>query len=485
MADERVSGASLPGGHVPGAGYPRSNDERFAGIVRLSEDAIISIDDEQRITLFNASAERIFGYRAEEVLGKRLDILIPERYHQAHFEHVSRFRSAADTVRPMNERGEIHGIRKDGTEFPAQASILKFVVDNETILTVRMRDMTDVVRAAGALRKSEAAFGALLETVAHGVVGVDQSGVIRLVNAKAEQMFGYTREELLGRSLEMLLPERFRGIHTVHRRNYLEQPRSRSMGLGLDLSARRKDGTEFPAEISLSHVNVEDSTMVLSLITDITERKRVEESIRRSLAEKDVLLREVHHRVKNNLQVISSLLSLRAGMSKDPLSRQILQDSRDRVNAMALIHDRLFQAEDLSAIDFARYIDSLAQALLHSYAADRRGIRIRTNITVAPGIDQAVPCGLIVNELLSNALKHAYPDGSSGEIRLDMTQVGEWCTLRVADDGVGLTNINDNDGSETLGLKLVEALAAQLGATMNRRSERGVAIELRFRLEPA
>ncbi|MCC7153494.1 MAG: PAS domain S-box protein [Bryobacterales bacterium] len=463
----------------------RFSEARFAGIVRLSEDAIISIDEDQRITLFSAGAERIFGYRAGEALGQPVDMLIPERYRQAHRQHVAGFKSAGDALRPMNERGEIHGIRKDGTEFPAQASISKFAVGKETILTVRLRDMTDMLQTAGALRKSEATTGALLESVAHGVVGVDQSGVIRVVNAKTEQMFGYTREELLGEPVETLLPERFRNAHVSHLRQYLEHPRSRPMGLGMDLGARRKDGSEFPAEISLSYIKVEDSTIVLSFISDITERKRIEEQIRRSLAEKDVLLREVHHRVKNNLQVISSLLSLRASMCKDPVSGQVLRDSRDRVNAMALIHERLFQADDLSAIDFSRYIDSLAQALLHSYGADRKGVRIQTGISVSPVADQAIPCGLIINELLSNALKHAYPDGRGGVIHVDMHSDGDWCSLRVSDDGIGLPEDGEIENSETLGLKLVGALAAQLGATLDRHSEGGTAFQVRFRLETA
>jgi len=170
-------------------------------------------------------------------------------------------------------------------------------------------------------------------------------------------------------------------------------------------------------------------------------------------------------------------------MSKDPVSGQVLRDSRDRVNEMALIHERLFQADDLSAIDFSQYIDSLAQALLHSYGASGKGIRIRTRIAVTPVVDQAVPCGLIINELLSNALKHAYPGGRSGEIQVDMYRDADWCTLRVSDDGIGLPEGADLENSETLGLKLVDALAAQLGGKVEKRSQAGTAIQLRFPLE--
>lgn len=339
--------------------------------------------------------------------------------------------------------------------------------------------------SAGAPRKNDAAAGAVLESVAHGVVGVDQSGVIRLVNATAEQMFGYKREELIGEPVETLLPERFRSAHATHLKQYLELPRTRPMGLGMNFGARRKDGSEFPAEISLSYIKVEDRTIVLSFISDITERKRIEDQIRRSLAEKEVLLREIHHRVKNNLQVVSSLLSLCASACKDPVSGQLLQDSRDRVNAMALIHERLFQDDDLSAIDFARYIDSLAQALLHSYGGDRKGVRIQTNIAVSPAADQAVPCALIINELLSNALKHAYPDERSGLIRVDMHRDGDWCSLRVSDDGVGVLEDRAGANPETLGWKLVGALASQLGARLDRHSQGGTTFQLHFRLETA
>ena len=461
----------------------RHSQARFAGIVRLSEDAIISVDEQQQIILFNESAERIFGYRTEEVLGKALDLLIPERFRFTHREHLTNFSGSGDAMRTMNERGEIYGIRKDGTEFPAQASISKFEVGRERVLTVRLRDITEVRRAAGALRKSEATVGALLESASQGVVAIDQNGYIMLVNAKTEQLFGYSREELIGLPLETLLPERLRGLHIAHRNGYFEQPRGRPMGLGLDLAARRKDGTEFPVEISLSHMQAEDGTIALSFITDITERKRIDEQLRRSLAEKDVLLREIHHRVKNNLQVISSLLSLQSGMTKDPVVSEILRDSKDRVNAMALVHEKLFQSDDLAAINFADYIRTLAKGLFHSYVSEMKPIQINTNVTVAPGVDQAIPCGLIVNELLSNSMKHAFPGDRIGEINLTMHSEGELCILRVTDDGIGLPPESEIAKKETLGLKLVDALAAQLGATIERRGGNGTVFELRFRLE--
>lgn len=321
-----------------------------------------------------------------------------------------------------------------------------------------------------------------LEAAPDAIVVVDESGSIAAVNGLTEMMFGYARGELLGHPVERLVPDRARRAHEGQRRAYVHEPRTRPMGAGLELSGRRKDGTEFPVEISLSPLCTDERSFVVSIIRDTSERRLVEARMRESLREKEVLLKEIHHRVKNNLQVTSSLLKLQSAGVRDAQARALFAESQNRIRSMALVHEKLYQSRDLSRIDFADYAESLASLLYRSYAVDPDHIRLRvTGTGVNVSIDVAVPCGLILNELLSNCFKHAFPDGRAGEIDVDVQRQGGAVRLAVRDDGVGLPPSIDLEHSETLGLQLVRTLAEQVGAAAELVRGLGTEVRLQFR----
>lgn len=191
-------------------------------------------------------------------------------------------------------------------------------------------------------------------------------------------------------------------------------------------------------------------------------------SLRRSLAEKEALLKEVHHRVKNNLQIVSSLLYLQEDYMEDPRGVEILRESQSRVKSMALIHEQLYGTADLAHIDFDRYVQGLAANLQHVYGIDPARIRfdIRAD-RVALGVDMAVPCGLIINELVSNALKHAFPPDSGGSIRIDIRRhAGGRMEIKVSDDGTGLPSMPADAKRQSLGLRLIDTLVTQLDGTL-------------------
>jgi two-component sensor histidine kinase len=190
---------------------------------------------------------------------------------------------------------------------------------------------------------------------------------------------------------------------------------------------------------------------------------RVQESIRNSLREKEILLREIHHRVKNNLQIIASLLNLQTDHTDDPKAMEILRESRDRIQTMADIHSMLYQSKDLANIDFEDYLRQLARSLLRSYQADPEKIAIKIEAKeILFSIATAVPCSLLINEIVANALKHAFPKGRSGEIRIEMASSGNTITLVICDNGIGIPEQIDFKNTETLGLQLVTALVDQL-----------------------
>jgi PAS domain S-box-containing protein len=197
-----------------------------------------------------------------------------------------------------------------------------------------------------ALRKSEERFRQVVEAAPNAMVMVNVAGRIEMVNAQAERVFGYSRDELLGQPVEMLVPDRFRVGHPALRHVFFTHPVARPMGAGRDLYARRKDGSEFAVEIGLNPIETEDGAMVLSAIVDISDRKQKEERIQAALREKDVLLREIHHRVKNNLQIVYSLLDLQSARISDQSVLDILRDSQNRIRSMALIHQTLYQSKN-------------------------------------------------------------------------------------------------------------------------------------------
>lgn len=222
---------------------------------------------------------------------------------------------------------------------------------------------------------------------------------------------------------------------------------------------------------------------VIEYTIDITDRKKVEEQIKASLQEKVILLREIHHRVKNNMQIISSILNLQSGHIKDAQTLAALRESKNRIDVMSLIHEKLYQSKSLARINFQEYIDDLVTSLFISYGVNTDLIRSGVHAEgISFEINTAIPCGLIINELVSNSLKHAFPDRRSGNIRISLSNAGEdRFTLTISDDGIGLPDTIDHKKSSTLGLKLVNALTGQLDGAIELDRDNGTAFRITFR----
>jgi two-component system, sensor histidine kinase PdtaS len=310
---------------------------------------------------------------------------------------------------------------------------------------------------------------AVLNSAISAVVVIDSGGRITEWNAQAEQMFERTRLEALGQKLsETIIPPRYREAHRRGLEHYLATGEGPVVNRLIELSALRRDGSEFPVELSISPLKTGDAVTFCGFITDITQRKQAEERIKASLHEKEVLLKEIHHRVKNNMQVICSLLNLQSGYIRDPNALALFRESENRIRSMAMIHEKLYQNESLSKVDFSEYLSSLS-SLFTNYVANPEAVRLVTHLEpVFLDIDTAVPLGLIVNELVSNSLKYAYPEGRSGAVELALRAGPEnQYTLSVRDQGVGLPAGFDVNTSDTLGLHLVNILSAQLGAALS------------------
>jgi len=303
------------------------------------------------------------------------------------------------------------------------------------------------------------------------------SGRIIEANSTAWETLGYTRQELLSLSTV--------DIELVYRRGVDREEvvrKTREYGhFILDGILRRKDGNTFPAEISIRHVELGGREYLVSVARDVTERRIAEERIKASLHEKETLLREIHHRVKNNFQIITSLLNLQERKIQSEEAAAEFADSRNRIRAMALVHEQLYQSDELSHIDFASYAESLSRGLQRAYS---RKVTMRFDTDrISLGIDTAIPCGLIVSELISNALKHAFPPSFSGDptitVRLHRSADGT-IEMGVGDNGIGLPDDLENRKNESLGLSLAGILVNQIKGVIDTHVDGGTTYTVRF-----
>jgi len=317
------------------------------------------------------------------------------------------------------------------------------------------------------IKLSETQFQGLLESAPDAMIVVHKDGIIFLVNAQTERLFGYTREELFGKSVEMLLPERFKERYFEFRTHYLAEPKLREMSGDLDLYGLRKDGKEFSLELSLSPLETKDGLLVISAIRDVSVRREEQKLLESSLREKEVLLKEIHHRVKNNLQIITSLLRLQYRKTEDKEARKLFLDSESRVHTIALLHEKLYRSEDISNVNLKDFLNSILNYLFHAYGNSEELVSYHINVeSCVIESERLISVGLIVNELVSNSLKYAFPNDRKGNISVTLEKRSqEKLSLSISDNGVGLPAGFDFEKATTLGLLLVKNLTKQLGGT--------------------
>ncbi|HWE98923.1 MAG TPA: PAS domain S-box protein [Caulobacteraceae bacterium] len=449
-------------------------EERFRQVVESAPNAMVMIGATGQIVMVNAQAEKVFGYERAEMLNESIEMLVPERFRGHHPNLRNNFFGNPE-ARPMGVGRDLYGLKKDGSEFPIEIGLNPIETDEGQMVLSAIVDISS-------RKRLEERFRRVVEAAPNAMVMVGPTGQIEMVNAQAENLFGYERAEMLSQRIEFLVPERFRGHHPSLRGAFFKDPHSRPMGAGRDLYGLRKDGSEFAVEIGLNPIETDEGPMVLSAIVDISDRKQKEERIHAALKEKDLLLGEIHHRVKNNLQVVYSLLDLQTDRVADPRIVNILRESQNRIRSMALIHQTLYESKDFVQVDFANFLDTLAPTLISSYGIDTDRVELDIQaVEVLLPISAAIPCGLVVNELISNALKHAFPDGRSGAIRIDLARGEDHrAVLSVSDDGVGIADDLDLAQTTTLGLQLVTLLTDQLGGEVEIRRKHPTTFTLRF-----
>jgi len=329
------------------------------------------------------------------------------------------------------------------------------------------------------IKGAEEPYRLFVEQMSQGAVTLNLSGTILYCNKRFATLLNVPLENLIGSSIyQFVAPENLPILQSA-----LQQGSRENCKTELVFTSS-KHGKSIPFDLTFNPL-MEDELQVICLVaTDLTEQKQAENRLRAALEEKEVLLKEVHHRVKNNMQVISSLLKLQAENINDKRIAEMFYESQNRVKAMALVHQKLYQSENLSQIDISVYIQGLMTNLVRSLNFDPGKIMVEVKIEgILLNMDTAIPCGLIINELVYNSLKYAFPENHKGLIRIELTRdsQGDELTLVISDNGIGLPKEFDFENAQTLGLQLVKMLTRQLDGTLELHRENGVTFSIHFR----
>jgi PAS domain S-box-containing protein len=340
------------------------------------------------------------------------------------------------------------------------------------------------LRAEEALRESELQFRSIFDGVTDAIFVHDvETGAIVDTNKAMRRMYGLPEDEAFSGGIQDV-SEGTSPYDADHSLDLLERARSGENPV-TEWRARRRDGSLFWVEVALRRASLGGVDRILVVCRDITARKEAECRIEESLREKETLLREIHHRVKNNFQIINSLFDLQLLGVPDSKVAEALREPRSRIHAMALIHERLYQSPDFESVDFAEYMRELANELFLGYGAEDGRIELAIEAeSVALDMDRAIPCGLVLNELMTNALKYAFPDPRrGGTILVRLAREGGEVSMTVEDDGVGMDTGAVEEPGGSLGLTLSRILAQQLRGTFSIESSGGVKATLRFPAE--
>ncbi len=437
--------------------------ETIKHVLSSMSDVLVIVNTNGEITGMNTVVAKRLGYSDTELNGNMLAILFPD----SEWQKINNENDGSFNLNNVNGK-EFELIDKKGKRIPFLVSLSKIKNRrkmSEGFILLGM-DLSERKEIEEELRISEGKYRTLVENLSEGIVVVDKNEIFTFANPKAEKIFGVDPGDLVGQNLENFMDSKNSLI-------LREQAKIRRQGLKESYKVEiinPVEGKHF-IYITASPVLNKDGVFEGSfgVIRDITEQIRAEKKISTALKEKEILLKEIHHRVKNNLQIIASMLNMQIRVMKDKEASILLKESRGRIYSMSLIHENLYQSDKITFIEIKEYVNKLAANLLHSFGISSNKISLKIDInSIYLNINQAIPIGLILNELITNSFKYAFKPNMRGVIKIEISiDKTEQITLVYFDNGVPFSENIDITGSETIGLRLIDTLARQLNASLD------------------
>ncbi|HHT18406.1 MAG: PAS domain S-box protein [Euryarchaeota archaeon] len=459
------------------------SEEKYKTLFDLSPDYVVVVDPDGVVLDINQRLNEDISISKEECIGKDINEIFKSFADDSIFKEdfldklLTRDQDKPMEIKVLQDREVIYlemhhaPIMKQGKIFAIQ---------------IIFRNITQRKNAEKALIESRERLSdvnAYLETIINAspfaIVDLYPDGRVKsLWNPAAENIFGWKSEEVLGKHLPFLNGKNSEEFQYIIQRSLSNESKS-----DVELECARKNGEMIHTMMATAPLMNADGNIqgVLATFVDISDMIAAENQIMASLEEKEVLLREIHHRVKNNLQIISSLMNLQSEYTHEPEILKMFQESKNRIRSMALIHEKLYQSKDLAHIDFVEYLKSLVDMLLGFYREKSNNIDVSLKCgEINLEIDTAISMGLIVNELLSNCFKHAFPGQNRGEVSITLFRSGKNYLLEVADNGVGIPDDVDIKKTDSLGLLIVHTLTLQLKGTLEHFNDEGTKFRLSF-----
>lgn len=456
----------------------RESEELYRAIVENSHDGIY-IYRGNKFLFVNKKIKEITEYAEDELYKMNIfDLIHPD--DRKRIREYARKRAEGKEV-PSTYSAKI--VTKNGRIKIVEFAVTRINFKGEYAAVGFVRDVTWREKLSKELKEEKERAEKYLNIAGSIIVVLDREGRVKLINLEGSRLLGLPKEEIIGKNwFEYFIPE---------------ENREEMMGFFNRIVKGEEKGEHYvnpilTAKGDLKIVKWRNSVIrddegkvieVLSAGIDITELLEKEEKLQASLREKEVLLRELHHRVKNNLQIITSLLRLHSRYVKSPEVLNILKDSQSRIKSIALLHEKFYHSEDLANVKFGDYIKSLVRDLYRSYDVDRSRVELKLEVdNIFLPIDRAIPAGLVINELVSNSLKYAFPEGRKGTIRIKLSLKGEEVEIIVSDDGVGISKDVDFDSPSTFGFRLIRILVEeQLKGKIKLKTGKGTEFRIRFR----
>jgi PAS domain S-box-containing protein len=455
----------------------RTQREYLRQILDTNPSLIFVKDPAGRFLMVNQAFANHYRMTVEEFTGKTdEDLPLTEEQCRRFAEEDAHVSQSAETI--TREVKSKHPVSGETCHFVVTKKLLLDAEGNQNILGI-ITEVSELKKHQEKVQKSEFLLQQVFKKVADALLIAD-AGTLRIedCNERAEKMFeSGDGTGLKERRLHSLRVSGERS--SVFWDEFIRDAREKMSEREVEMV--NFSGEKFWGSLALTSFSLEERELLLLRISDISRQKESEEHFIQSLHEKEILIQEIHHRVKNNMAVISSLLQLQGSYFKDPALTEVFRDSQSRIKSMALIHEKLYQSSTLSKVEMESYIRELTRTLYYTYSAGKVQLEINTEAeNIFLDINSAVPCGLIINEVFSNACKHAFRDRSRGKIDVLFRKSGEQFELEIRDDGAGLPEDTDPAKVQSLGMNLIQALSSQLGASLEYLHNPGFGIRLQF-----